>query len=62
MRRTLLMQPDEALARRELEEEELELLPDREEMSLVNVNGTNVHANGILNGSFHFNHNAVDVL
>jgi hypothetical protein len=58
-----LMQQDEALARPELEQEELELLPEREEMSLVNVNGTNVHANGILNGSFHFNHtvNTVDL-
>ena len=61
MSRTLV-QPGEALSLRELEQEELELLPDREEMSLVNVNGTNVHANGILNGSFHFHHNDVDVL
>jgi hypothetical protein len=51
MSETKLMQPDEALALRELEQEELELLPAREEMALVNV-----HANGILNGSFHFNH------
>jgi hypothetical protein len=47
----------------ELEQEDVELLPDREEMSLVNVNG-DFHANGILNGSFHYNHtvNDVDIL
>jgi hypothetical protein len=36
----------------------LELLPHREEMSLVNVNG-NLHASGILNGSFHNTNNTV---
>jgi hypothetical protein len=39
----------------ELDREHVELLPDREELSLVNVNG-NLHVNGVLNGSFHFNH------
>jgi hypothetical protein len=47
----------------ELEREHVELLPDREEMSLINANG-NFHASGILNGSFHFNHtvNTIGVL
>ena len=57
-----LMKQVESLSRRELEQEDVELLPHREEMSLVNVNGTSVHASGILNGSFHYNHNTVDVL
>ena len=52
----------EPLSRDELEAQHLELLPDREELSLVNVNGTDVHASGILNGSFHFNQTTVDVL
>jgi hypothetical protein len=56
-----LISQGEPLSRRELEEQSIELLPDREEMSLVNVNGTNVHANGILNGSLHFNHNSVNL-
>ena len=51
----------EPISARELEEQSVELLPDREEMSLVNVNGTGVHASGILNGSFHFNHTVNDV-
>ena len=58
MGNTQLMQPGGTLGLRELEQEDLELLPDREEMSLVNVNG-NFHANGILNGSFHGNNNDV---
>jgi hypothetical protein len=64
MGRTEFMSQGEALGRAELEQQDVELLPDREEMSLVNVNGTNVHANGILNGSFHFNHttNTIDLV
>jgi hypothetical protein len=57
-----LMKQVESLSRRELEQQDVELLPHREEMSLVNVNGNPVHASGILNGSFHYTNNTVAVL
>jgi hypothetical protein len=57
-----LMKQVESLSRRELEQQDVELLPHREEMSLVNVNGTSVHASGILNGSFHSTNSTISVL
>jgi hypothetical protein len=56
-----LMKQVESLSRRELEQQNLELLPHREEMAIVNVNGSGnfVHASGILNGSFHATNNTV---
>jgi hypothetical protein len=53
-----LMKQVESLSRRELEQQDVELLPHREEMSLVNVNG-DFHASGILNGSFHSTNSTV---
>jgi hypothetical protein len=46
------------LSLEELDREHVELLPDREEMSLVNANNL-VHVNGVLNGSFHGNNNEI---
>ena len=61
MSRTLMTQ-GEPLSLRDLEQQDIELLPDREEMSLITVGTQNtIHTGGVLNGSFHYVNNSVDV-
>ena len=62
MSRKLMTTQAKELSLQELERQDVELLPDREEMALVNVNGnTGIHTGGILNGSLHFVNNDVNL-
>jgi hypothetical protein len=61
MSRKLMTTQAEELSLQELERQDVELLPDREEMALVTVNGNGIHTGGILNGSLHFVNNDVNL-